>query len=71
LTTEFLTVFKNTSIVMTIGVAELTFQSYQIDAETFHGLEATTGAMLIYLMLGITVVKFMDLVEKKISKSRA
>jgi ABC-type amino acid transport system permease subunit len=56
-------VFKNTSIAMTIGVAELTFQSYQIDADTFHGLEATTGAMLIYLLLGMAVVKFMDLVE--------
>jgi glutamate/aspartate transport system permease protein len=65
LTTEFLTVFKNTSIAMTIGVAELTFQSYQIDADTFHGLEATTGAMVIYLLLGIVVVKFMDLVETR------
>lgn len=65
LTTEFLTIFKNSSIAMTIGVAELTFQSYQIDADTFHGLEATTGAMLIYLLLGITVVKFMDMVERK------
>jgi glutamate/aspartate transport system permease protein len=65
LTTEFLTVFKNTSIAMTIGVAELTFQSYQIDADTFHGLEATTGAMLIYLLLGMVVVKFMDLVEAR------
>jgi glutamate/aspartate transport system permease protein len=65
LSSEFLTVFKNTSIVMTIGVAELTFQSYQIDADTFHGLESTTGAMLIYFLLGMTVVKFMNLVEKK------
>lgn len=65
LTTEFLTVFKNTSIAMTIGVAELTFQSYQIDADTFHGLEATTGAMVIYLLLGITVVKFMDMIEAR------
>jgi len=65
ITAEFLTVFKNTSIVMTIGVAELTFQSYQIDADTFHGLEATTGAMLIYLALGMTIVKFMDVIEKK------
>lgn len=65
LTTEFLTVYKNTSIMMTIGVAELTFQSYQIDAETFHGLEATTGAMFIYLLLGISVVKLMSIVEKK------
>ena len=65
ITTEFLTVFKNTSIAMTIGVAELTFQSYQIDAETFHGLEATTGAMLIYLVLGMVVVKTMNMVEAK------
>jgi glutamate/aspartate transport system permease protein len=65
LSSEFLTVFKNTSIVMTIGVAELTFQSYQIDADTFHGLESTTGAMIIYFFLGMTVVSFMNLVEKK------
>ncbi|WP_044350152.1 amino acid ABC transporter permease [Dethiosulfatarculus sandiegensis] len=65
LTTEFLTIFKNTSICMTIGVAELTFQSYQIDAETFHGLESTTGAMIIYLFLGMTVVRLMGIVEKR------
>ena len=65
LTTEFLTIFKNTSVAMTIGVAELTFQSYQIDADTFHGLEATTGAMAIYLFLGVTVVRFMGLIERK------
>jgi glutamate/aspartate transport system permease protein len=65
LTTEFLTIFKNSSVAMTIGVAELTFQSYKIDAETFHGLEATTGAMAIYLILGLTVVRIMGLVENK------
>ncbi len=65
LASEFLTVFKNTSIVMTIGVAELTFQSYQIDADTFHGLEATTGAMLIYFLLGLIVVKLMNMIENK------
>jgi glutamate/aspartate transport system permease protein len=65
LTTEFLTIFKNSSVAMTIGVAELTFQSYQIDADTFHGLEATTGAMFIYLLLGLAVVKFMGIIENK------
>jgi glutamate/aspartate transport system permease protein len=65
LTTEFLTIFKNSSIAMTIGVAELTFMSYRIDAETFHGLEATTGAMFIYLVLGLTVVRFMGIIESK------
>lgn len=66
LTTEFLTIFKNSSIAMTIGVAELTFMSYRIDAETFHGLETTTGAMLIYLILGLTVVHCMNLIESRI-----
>ena len=65
LTTEFLTIFKNSSIAMTIGVAELTFMSYRIDAETFHGLEATSGAMFIYLILGLTVVQIMGIIEAK------
>jgi glutamate/aspartate transport system permease protein len=65
LTTEFLTIFKNSSIAMTIGVAEITFMSYRIDAETFHGLEATTGAMFIYLVLCMTVVRFMGIIESK------
>jgi glutamate/aspartate transport system permease protein len=65
LTTEFLTIFKNSSIAMTIGVAETTFMSYQIDAETFHGLEATTGAMVIYLILGLAVVKLMGVLESR------
>jgi len=50
---------------MTIGVAELTYMSYRIDAETFHGLEATTGAMAVYLALGMTVVHVMGMIEKK------
>jgi glutamate/aspartate transport system permease protein len=65
LTTEFLTIFKNSSVAMTIGVAETTFMSYKIDSETFHGLEATTGAMFVYLVLGMTVVKTMSYIEKK------
>ena len=65
LTTEFLTIFKNSSVAMTIGVAETTFMSYKIDSETFHGLEATTGAMFVYLVLGMAVVKTMSYFEKK------
>ena len=65
LTTEFLTIFKNSSVAMTIGVAETTFMSYKIDEQTFHGLEATTGAMAIYLVLGMTVVKLMDVIETR------
>jgi glutamate/aspartate transport system permease protein len=65
ITTEFLTIFKNSAVAMTIGVAETTFMSYKIDEQTFHGLEATTGAMAIYLVLGMAVVKLMGAVEKR------
>ena len=65
ITTEFLTIFKNTSIAMVISVSETTFMTYQIDAETFHGFEATTAAMVIYFFIGMGVVKLMDLVEGK------
>ena len=65
LTTEFLTIFKNSSVAMTIGVAETTFMSYKIDSETFHGLEATTGAMVIYLLIGLAVVKLMGMIESR------
>jgi glutamate/aspartate transport system permease protein len=65
LTTEFLTIFKNSAVAMTIGVAETTFMSYKIDEQTFHGLEATTGAMAIYLALGMAVVKLMNLIEAR------
>jgi glutamate/aspartate transport system permease protein len=66
LTTEFLTIFKNSSIAMTIGVAETTFMAYRIDAETFHGLESTTGACLIYLALGLTIVRLMGILESRL-----
>jgi glutamate/aspartate transport system permease protein len=51
---------------MTIGVLETTFMSYKIDSETFHGLESTTGACLIYLALGLTIVRLMGILESRL-----
>jgi glutamate/aspartate transport system permease protein len=67
LTTEFLTVFKNTSLAMTVGVLETTFMSQQIEAYTFRGLEATTGACVVYLIITMIVVAGMGWVEKKMA----
>jgi glutamate/aspartate transport system permease protein len=67
LTTEFLTTFKNTSLAMTVGVLEITFMSQQIEAYTFHGLEATTGACLVYLAITMVIVVLMGLVEKRLA----
>jgi len=67
LTTEFLTIFKNTSLAMTVGVLETTFMSQQIEAYTFRGLEATTGACLVYLVITMLVILGMGLLEKRLA----
>ena len=65
-TTEFLTCFKNSALAMTIGVMEATGASYLIDSHTWHGLETTTAASLVYMGTTISVVVFMGWVEKRV-----
>ena len=56
LTCEFLTIFKNSSLALTIGVAEVLYQARQIENYTFQGFEAFTAATLIYIMVTLIVV---------------
>jgi ABC-type amino acid transport system permease subunit len=46
---EFLNNMKNSSLAMVVGVAELCWQSQQVESLTFKGFEATTAATLLYL----------------------
>lgn len=66
ITTEFLTIFKNSALAMTIGVLELSGQSYKIGTWTFHSFESITAAVGGYLIIGFTVIVFMGWVEKKL-----
>ncbi len=65
LTSEFLTIFKNSSLALTIGVAELLYQARQIENYTFQGFEAFTSVTLIYLVLTMIVVALMVRIEEK------
>jgi polar amino acid transport system permease protein len=56
LTNEALNVLKNTSVAMTVAVAELTFQTQAINAYTFRGFEAATAVTCGYLGLGLVLV---------------
>lgn len=67
LTTEFLTCFKNSALTMTIGVLETTGMAYLIDSYTWHGLETTSGAMVVYMFTTMCIVLFMGWVESRIS----
>ena len=65
LTSEFLTIFKNSSLALTIGVLELTAQSRQITEYTFQGFEAFTAATVIYILITLTVTAGMTVVERR------
>lgn len=52
---QFLNLTKNSSLAMTIGVAELTYQARQIESYTFKGFEAFTAATVIYLAISLVI----------------
>ena len=63
MTSEFLTIFKNSSTALTIGILELTAQSRQISEYTFKTFEAFTAATLIYIVITLTVIFMMRMLE--------
>ena len=67
MTSEFLTIFKNSSTALTIGVLELTAQSRQISEYTFKTFEAFTAATLIYVAITLSVIFLMRWVEARVA----
>ena len=54
-TNESLNLLKNSSVALTISVAELTFQTRQIETYTAKAIEALTAGTLIYLVLCLSI----------------
>ena len=50
MTSQYVAVIKNTSVVALIGVADLTFQTQQINVDTFRGFEAATAVTVLYML---------------------
>lgn len=65
LTSDFLGVFKNSSLALTIGVLELTAQTRQIEEYTFQGFEAFTAATFLYCVVTFIVMTIMRVVEAR------
>lgn len=65
LTSDFLGVFKNSSLALTIGVLELTAQTRQIEEYTFQGFEAFTAATILYCLVTFIVMTTMRVVERR------
>jgi His/Glu/Gln/Arg/opine family amino acid ABC transporter permease subunit len=64
-TNETLNLLKNSSVALTIGVAELTFQTRQIETYTAKAFEALTAGTLIYLVLCLTIALLMSQIERR------
>jgi glutamate/aspartate transport system permease protein len=66
LTSEVITIVKNSSLASAIGVLELTEQGRQIDSYTFRGFEAFGAVTLIYLLIAVLLAGFMGLIARKL-----
>jgi His/Glu/Gln/Arg/opine family amino acid ABC transporter permease subunit len=64
-TNEMLNLLKNSSLALTIGVAELTFMTRQIETYTARAFEALTAGTLIYLVLCLSISSLMVQVERR------
>ena len=66
-TNETVNLLKNSSVALTIGVAELTFQTRQIETYTAKAFEALVAGTLIYLFLCLTISTILAYVEKRVA----
>jgi polar amino acid transport system permease protein len=66
LVNQFLNVAKNSSLAMTIGVMEMTYQARQVESYTFKGFEAFTAATVVYLVLSIVITSLVNLYNEKV-----
>jgi glutamate/aspartate transport system permease protein len=64
LTSEFMTIFKNTSVALTIGLVELTATAREINESTFRTFEAFGVVTIVYLVLALFAWQVMNRVER-------
>ena len=64
LTNEFMTIFKNTSVALTIGLVELTATAREINENTFRTFEAFGIVTLVYLVIALTAWQIMHRIER-------
>jgi glutamate/aspartate transport system permease protein len=67
LTSEFLNIFKNSSVASLIGLMELLAQTKQTAEFSANIFEAFTLATVIYFVLNMSLMKLMGWVEQRVS----
>lgn len=65
LTSEFVTIFKGSSLAMTVGVAETAYVTQQLGTETFHWVEANSAGTAVYLVCAWAIAGLMGVIERR------
>src|SRR3979411_1601688 len=66
LTNEFMTIFKNTSVALTIGLVELTATAREINENTFRTFEAFGVVTIVYLAIALVAWHIMYRIERAV-----
>jgi glutamine transport system permease protein len=67
---QFIISLKDTSLLVVIGVGELTRSGQEIIATNFRSFEVWLTVALMYLVLTMTISKILAIVEDKLVFSR-
>ncbi|WP_375459672.1 amino acid ABC transporter permease [uncultured Enterovirga sp.] len=70
LTSEAVSLVKNTSLALAIGVTEITYQARYIDVYTFRGVEALLVVTLFYLIVCFAIAGFGNLMQRFLQRNR-
>ena len=65
LTSEFMNVFKNSSVAFAIGVMELTFQARQMQEDSEQGIETFLAVTVLYFVCAFTANRVMAVIERR------
>jgi polar amino acid transport system permease protein len=70
LISEAVSLTKNTSLALAIGVTEITYEARTIDYVSFHGVEALTAVTGFYLVLCVSIAGLGHLLQRFLSRHR-
>lgn len=65
LTSEFMNIFKNSSVAFAIGVMELTFQARQMQEDSEQGIETYLAVTVLYFICAFLANRGMVLIERR------
>ena len=66
---EMITLFKDSSLVTVIGLADLTKVAIQIQAKTYQAFMPFIGIACIYLIVVMILTKLLDALERRLRRS--